>query len=128
MTSDLSPGTHRATCHCGGVVLELDLPHGLDAPRRCTCSYCSRRGAVAVSVALDSLRVIKGDTLTLYTFNTGTAKHYFCNVCGNYTHHQRRSDPNQYGVNAASIEGVEVWTLDPVPWVDGVHHPSDRSD
>ncbi len=129
MTSDatLAPGTYRATCHCGGVELQLTLPQGLDSPRRCTCSYCSRRGAIAVSVLLEDLEVIRSDDLRLYTFNTGQAKHYFCGTCGNYTHHQRRSNPYEYGVNAASIEGVKVWELGKVPWADGVNHPSDKA-
>ncbi|MEM9231348.1 MAG: GFA family protein [Pseudomonadota bacterium] len=129
MTSeaDLAPGRYSATCHCGAVELELNLPKGLDTPRRCTCSFCSRRGAIAVTVPLGDLRVVKGGTLKLDTFNTGVAQHYFCSTCGIYTHHQRRSNPNEYGVNAANIEGVAVWTLDPVAWNDGVNHPSDRN-
>ena len=51
--------------------------------------------------------MVKGaDKLTLYQFNTGAAKHYFCSVCGIYTHHQRRSNPNQLGVNVACLDGV----------------------
>ncbi|NBU89174.1 MAG: GFA family protein, partial [Betaproteobacteria bacterium] len=37
--------------------------------------------------------------LRLYQFNTKIAKHYFCSNCGIYTHHQRRSFPDQYGYN-----------------------------
>ena len=45
---------------------------------------------------------------------------------GIYTHHQRRSNPNEFGVNAACIEGVNPRDLDPVKWSDGINHPSDR--
>ncbi|HCG8254210.1 TPA: GFA family protein, partial [Vibrio parahaemolyticus] len=31
---------HRASCHCGAVVLELYLPNGIEKPRRCDCSIC----------------------------------------------------------------------------------------
>src|SRR3546814_11741462 len=34
---------HRATCHCGAVELELDLPDGIVDPRRCDCSICRRK-------------------------------------------------------------------------------------
>ncbi|HEY8569221.1 hypothetical protein [Microbulbifer sp.] len=37
---------HRATCHCGAVELELDLPQGLVDARRCDYSKCRRRGAL----------------------------------------------------------------------------------
>tara|TARA_R110000868_G_scaffold34251_11_gene123796 strand:- start:382 stop:570 length:189 start_codon:yes stop_codon:yes gene_type:complete len=55
------------------------------------------RGAVAVSAQLAGLKITKGeDKLSLYQFNTNQAKHYFCSVCGIYTHHQRRSNPEQF--------------------------------
>ncbi len=117
---------HRASCHCGSVVLELELPEGIVNPRRCDCSMCRRRGAIAASVPLDGLRVIKGQqVLKLYQFNTMTAKHYFCANCGIYTHHQRRSNPHEYGYNAACLEGVNPLELGPVPTMDGVNHPAD---
>lgn len=83
-------------CHCGAVRFHVKLADGLRSARRCTCSYCRMRGAIAVSANLDDIRIVSGeDALTLYQFNTNTAKHYFCSVCGIYTHHQRRSNPNQ---------------------------------
>jgi hypothetical protein len=118
---------HRATCHCGSVELELDLPHGIVDPRRCDCSICRRKGAIVASVPLSGIRVIKGhDVLKLYQFNTRTAKHYFCSNCGIYTHHQRRSNPEQYGYNVGCLEGVNPFDLDNVPTNDGVNHPADR--
>lgn len=117
---------HRATCHCGAIELELRLPHGIVDPHRCDCSLCRRRGAIVATVPLPDLRVVRGRAaLRLYQFHTRTAKHYFCSVCGVYTHHQRRSDPNEYGVNVGCLEGVDPLLLDPVPVSDGIHHPSD---
>lgn len=118
---------HRASCHCGAVVLELSLPDGIVDPRRCDCSMCRRRGAIAASVPLAGLKVVKGEgVLRLYQFNTMTARHYFCSVCGIYTHHQRRSRPGEYGYNVACLEGVNPYDLGDVPVLDGVHHPADR--
>ena len=118
---------HRASCHCGAVQLELHLPDGLVDPRRCDCSYCRRRGTVVASVLLDDITILRGaDALRLYQFNTGTARHYFCGVCGIHTHHQRRSNPQQYGVNVGCLEGVNPFALGPLPTRDGVHHPADR--
>jgi hypothetical protein len=118
---------HRASCHCGAVHFELTLPNGLENPRRCSCSFCRMRGAIAASVPIDGLKIIKGaEKLTLYQFNTMTAKHYFCSVCGIYTHHQRRSNPHQFGFNVACLEGVNPFDLGEVPVLDGINHPSDR--
>ena len=119
---------HRATCHCGAVELEVALKGGLATARRCDCSFCARRGAITVSSSLDGVRIVKGaDNLALYTWNTRTAQHWFCRTCGIYTHHRRRSNPGEYGVNAACLEGVNSRDLDPVPWADGINHPSDRA-
>lgn len=84
------------------------------------------RGAVTVSARLDDIVFVQGqDNLTLYQFNTHTAKHYFCKTCGVYTHHQRRSDPSQFGINVACIEGVSPFDFAEVPVMDGISHPAD---
>tara|TARA_R110002012_G_scaffold93605_1_gene227129 strand:- start:158 stop:577 length:420 start_codon:yes stop_codon:yes gene_type:complete len=119
---------HRATCHCGSVVLELTLPNGIENPRRCDCSLCRRKGAIVGSVDLSGIRILEGaESLTLYQFNTNTAKHYFCSNCGIYTHHQRRSNPNECGFNIGCLEGVNPFDLGEVVTNDGVHHPADRN-
>ncbi|MCF6318707.1 MAG: GFA family protein [Proteobacteria bacterium] len=118
---------HKASCHCGTIQFELNLPNGLDDPRRCDCSMCRRRGAIVASVTLDGIKITQGeDQLSLYQFNTMTAKHFFCSVCGIYTHHQRRSNPSEYGFNLACLEGVNPLELENIPTYDGVNHPADR--
>ncbi|WP_028241223.1 GFA family protein [Stutzerimonas azotifigens] len=118
---------HRASCHCGSVVLELSLPDGVVDPRRCNCSICRRKGAVVASVPLSGIRILQGaEHLKLYQFNTFTAKHYFCSNCGIYTHHQRRSNPNEYGYNVGCLEGVDPFAIADIPTSDGVNHPADR--
>ncbi len=118
---------HRASCHCGAVVLELDLPNGIVNPLRCNCSMCRRKGAVMATVAKQGLKVLQGEeALRIYQFNTGVARHYFCSNCGIYTHHQRRSNPDEYGYNVACLEGVNPFDLDPVRISDGTNHPLDR--
>ena len=89
---------------------------------------CRRRGAVVASVTLENLEIVEGeDVLGLYQFNTKTAKHYFCTKCGIYTHHQRRSNPDEYGYNVACLEGVNPFDLGDVPVFDGINHPADRA-
>jgi hypothetical protein len=125
---DLDVTEIDGACHCGTVRFRVWLADGLRSARRCTCSYCSMRGAVAVTSKLDDLEILAGgDALTLYRFNTGTAQHYFCSVCGIYTHHRRRSDPTEYGINAACLDGVSPFDFDEVVVTDGVHHPSDSA-
>lgn len=119
-------GEIDGACHCRAVRFRVRLSDGLRTARRCTCSYCRMRGAVAVSAPLDGFTLLEGaDALTLYRFNTGVARHWFCARCGIYTHHQRRSNPNEYGVNAACLDGVSPFDFEAVIVNDGVAHPSD---
>jgi hypothetical protein len=116
----------RGACHCGSVRFTVKLSDGLRTARRCNCSYCRMRGAVAVSAELDGIVIEQGeDALSVYQFNTGTAKHYFCSTCGIYTFHQRRSNNAQYGVNVACLEGISPFDFDEVPVLDGMKHPAD---
>lgn len=96
------------TCHCGAISFTVELENGLSDLRRCNCSLCRRKGYIMASVPLARLTVKQGeDKLSLYQWNTGTAKHYFCSVCGVYTHHQRRSNPEEYGVNIGCFDDVD---------------------
>jgi len=119
---------HFGSCHCGSVQFEVQLTDSFNTTRRCSCSYCGMRGAIAVTANLDGISITKGEEmLTLYQFNTNTAKHYFCSACGIYTHHQRRSDPTQYGINVACLDNISPFDFAEVTVDDGINHPSDHS-
>ncbi|MCK0168310.1 GFA family protein [Jannaschia sp. S6380] len=115
----------RGRCHCGTVTFEVRPTDGVATARRCDCSLCARRGAVAISAPLDGITYLTGaDNLTLYQFGTKVAEHWFCKTCGIYTHHRRRSDPGEIGVNLACLDGYTPF-LPEVIVNDGINHPSD---
>jgi hypothetical protein len=123
---DLDIQECEGACHCGTVRFRVRLTNGLRTARRCNCSYCRMRGAVAVSAPIDGLTIQSGaDALSLYQFNTMSAKHFFCSRCGIYTHHQRRSNPHQYGVNVACLAGISPFDFPEVPVNEGGRHPAD---
>ena len=117
----------KLICHCGSVEIELLLPNGLENLRRCNCSICSRKNALVADVKMENLKILKGEELlSLYTFNTHKAKHYFCSKCGIYTHHQRRLSPSEFGFNISCIEGINIEDYLDVGYVDGRNnHPAD---
>ena len=118
----------KGACHCGAVRFRVKLEHGFETVRRCNCSFCRMRGAVAVSAKLSDIWIDAGEEyLTLYQFKSKTAKHYFCSRCGIYTHHQRRSNPQEYGVNVACLEAVSPFDFAEVPVYDGINHPADAA-
>lgn len=72
------------------------------------------------SVPLARLQVIKGkESISLYQWGTRVAEHYFCSRCGIHTHHRRRSNPLEYGVNIACVEGVNPLIFGEVPIGNG---------
>lgn len=69
--------TYRGQCHCGRVTFEARA--NLDFVVECNCSLCSRKGALWHPATEADLRILTGEAdLTLYQFNTRTAKHYLC--------------------------------------------------
>ena len=116
----MTEASHKASCHCGAVELEIRLREGPLDGARCNCSLCRRKGAIMIGVPLENLTVVRGaEALNCYQWNTRVARHYFCRVCGIYTHHQRRRDPREYGVNAGCVEGLALDPLGPARVVDG---------
>ena len=107
----------KGSCHCGAVQFEVD--GGIEEYRRCNCSICRRKGAIMVTAKKEDFRLVAGaDNLSLYQWNTNTARHYFCKTCGIYTHHWRRSAP-QYGFNLGCVEGVSIADYSDVPLGNG---------
>ena len=120
------PITLDGACHCGAVRFTVTLTEGFASARRCTCSLCRMRGAVAVTSTPEHFHITEGaDRLATYRFNTGTAEHHFCLTCGIYTHHRRRSNPGELGVNVACLEGVSPFDFPEVTVLDGERHPAD---
>ena len=117
----------KLTCHCGGVEIEVTLPNGLKNLIRCNCSICRKRGAVMAVSGPNDIKVIKrNELLKLYQFHTKYAKHYFCSVCGIYTHNNPRRDPSSYGFNVACLENINPYDLKDISFFDGADHPLDK--
>jgi len=60
-------------------------------------------------VSADQFHLISGaESLTTYTFNTRTAKHLFCSVCGIKAFYVPRSHPDGFSVNVRSIDSNTI--------------------
>jgi len=85
------------------------------------------KGSILIDVPLAALRITEGqDRLTLYTFNTGVAKHHFCSTCGIHPFHQLRSEPDKYGINGVCLDGLDRYLFEELPVHDGQNHPKDN--
>jgi hypothetical protein len=113
--------THSGGCHCGRVRFEVTAPRHVTVSE-CNCSMCSKAGYLHLVVPADRFKLLSGgDALTTYTFNTGTAKHLFCSVCGIKAFYVPRSHPDGISVNARcidseTIEGLTVTPLNGREW------------
>ena len=99
------------TCHCKKVVIELNLIKGIEDLVRCNCSLCKRRGSIMAKVKLKNLKIKKGqDRLSVYKFGRKRhAEHFFCSICGIYTHHRSYTNPENYEFNVACIDTVDTF-------------------
>ena len=103
--------THRGTCHCGAVRIEVDAPAAI-AAIECNCSICTKSGFVHLIVPAAQFRLIAGEAfLTEYTFPTGVARHLFCRVCGIKPFYVPRSHPDGIDVNVRCLETTKIATL-----------------
>jgi hypothetical protein len=113
--------THTGGCHCGRVRFEVTAPARLQVSD-CNCSICSKSGYLHLIVPKSRFKIVSGeDWLTTYEFNTRTAKHLFCSVCGIKSFYVPRSYPEGYSVNArcldeGSVEEMKVVQTDGKNW------------
>jgi hypothetical protein len=104
-TSDMS--WHKGGCHCGAVSFEVLAPADVELDD-CNCSLCAKTGYLHLIVPKDRFRLRSGaDKLTTYEFNTKTAKHLFCPVCGIKSFYVPRSHPDGYSVNFRCLDAGE---------------------
>ena len=73
---------------------------------------CAKTGYQHLIVAKSNFRLMKGEgKLTTSTFNTGTAKHMFCSVCGIKSFYVPRSHPDGFSVNFRCLDSTDGFTV-----------------
>ena len=112
---------HAGGCHCGRVRFEVEAPATIEVDQ-CNCSMCSMSAYLHLIVPAERFRLLSGrESLTTYTFNTGTAKHLFCSVCGVKSFYVPRSHPDGFSVNArcldlGTVAGMRVTQVNGREW------------
>ena len=111
---------YTGSCHCGGVRFAIETEQSLGPYFKCNCSLCCRKSSVMGAAPRTALRVTAGaDLISTYTWNTREAQHYFCKICGIYTHHVMRGETQTVGLNMACIDGFDIFALSEVPVGNG---------
>lgn len=105
---------YRGSCHCGAIKFSYEgetISKGL----RCTCSLCSRRGALMTTEVIPKAKFkihAEDGALGLYQFGAKTAKHYFCNRCGIYPFHETARFPDHFRANIGCLDDVDSFALE----------------
>lgn len=73
--------TIQGSCHCGRTRFEIDaeIP---DELTRCTCSFCSKRGALYAYFTPKQFRLLASESDGVYRWNSELVSHHFCANCG----------------------------------------------
>ncbi|MBD2114137.1 MULTISPECIES: GFA family protein [Cyanophyceae] len=69
------------SCHCGKTAfrIEGEIPEQLT---RCTCSFCSKRGALWAYYQPDQFQVVTPTDDAIYRWQSKLVAHHFCPTCG----------------------------------------------
>lgn len=106
--SEEGTSLYAGGCHCGRVRFEVAAPASPEL-YACDCSMCHRVGFVHLIVEASAFRLLSGEeSLSTYTFNTGTAKHRFCQNCGVKAFYVPRSHPDGYSINARCLDDFDL--------------------
>ncbi|HKD68145.1 MAG TPA: GFA family protein [Candidatus Binataceae bacterium] len=113
----------KGSCHCGATQFEVtEAPASVT---RCTCSLCSKRGALWAYYKPDQFRVTTSrEQVGTYQWRTKTVQHHFCLTCGCGTYSESPDwstgkadfDNPRIGVNARLLDDFDI---EAVSVVDG---------
>lgn len=118
--------TYYGGCHCQKVRYKITA--SLEEVIECDCSICLKKGLLHLIVKASDFQLIQGkEALTVYEFNTKTAKHYFCSICGISSYYIPRSHPQDYSINARCLDqfpdipGLTIKSFSGKNWEENIH-------
>ena len=123
--SEASMSWKPGGCHCGAIRYEVLSPDAIEAVD-CTCSICRMTGYLHLIVPKERFRLLQGENkLTTYSFNTDTAQHRFCAVCGIKSFYIPRSNPDGFSINVrcldeGAVRVTKLTTFDGAHWEDNI--------
>ena len=101
---------YQGSCHCGAIQFSFE-GESISQAMRCTCSICSRKGALMTTEAISKEKlIVEADNaaIGLYQFDSKIAKHYFCKTCGIFTHLETLRMPGHCRVNLGCIDELDT--------------------
>lgn len=122
---------YRGGCHCRAVRFEVEVPASPEV-EHCNCSICAKSGYLHLIVPSAHFTLLQGEeSLTTYTFNSGVARHTFCNVCGIKPFYIPRSNPDGVDINVNCLDTrpteIRIVEFDGLNWEENAHTLAHKS-
>jgi len=115
--------TYNGTCHCQAIKFAFTSDNILKGIYKCNCTLCRKKSILMKAEHKSQFEIVSGDeNLLSYKWNKNIAEHFFCKLCGVYTHHKRRRNPDQIVVNVACLDGVNIPENHKIDQANGASH------
>ena len=91
-------------CHCGAIRFAF---HSEESAQiwKCNCSICDMIDYDHLFIKHDLFKLTSGkELIEKYVFETESAKHYFCKLCGIKSFYQPRSHPDMYSIHLKCVD------------------------
>lgn len=116
--------TVHGSCHCGAT--RFELPSAPTEATACTCSFCSKRGALWAYYPVADVKLEPQSSHAVYRWQSMTVKHGFCPTCGcttltetpDWSNGEPDFDNMRYAVNIRLLDDFDVGAV-PVTVIDG---------
>ena len=117
----------KGSCHCKATQFEVN--QAPDSVTQCTCSFCSKRGALHAYYTPDQFKLRTArDRVSTYQWRSFTVLHHHCAICGCPTYSESPDfstgkpdfDHPRIGVNARLFDDFDLAAV-PINVIDGKH-------
>ena|SRR3569623_1254257 len=114
----------KGSCHCGATKFEIEVAP--ESVTRCTCTLCSKRGALWAYYTPDQVKMETPATTATYRWNSTMMGHNFCPHCGCTTYstgptwedYKPNFDKPRWSINARLLDDFDLDAV-PVTVIDG---------
>ena len=91
-------------CHCGAIRFAFHSEKSAQI-WKCNCSICDMIDYDHLFIKHDLFKLTSGkELIEKYVFETESAKHYFCKLCGIKSFYQPRSHPDMYSIHLKCVD------------------------
>ena len=116
--------TVKGSCHCGATTFEAAAAP--ETVTSCTCTFCSKRGALWAYYKPEDVTLSKKDEDATYRWRTKSVAHHFCARCGcttytvspDFSSGKADFDNPRFAINARLLDDFALDKV-PVTVIDG---------